>query len=342
MAISERSKKRLWGNAANQCSMPGCSRILASGQYVAGEMAHIIAQSQEGPRASAELTEADEYSNLILLCEEHHKLVDAQPEEWPSERLRLIKTLHEERVRSLMERCGTVEPIRSLLVFCGASSVGKDVVASRTQRLLLQRYGIETEFLDKYTSRQKRSDREAVPREERIPGSLYEPSSVYRFLAKGQISSHADCFFEYRKYGGSEYAFSREHLSSDHPDDKHLICILGALHRAEEFRVQVEREYKRGVFLVLLEAERDELFDRLDLRNTVGAEERNRRRSEIDKDLDRIERISVRQGGLLATFDKVIYNGSAPLPEAVAEVTTAMGSWVRWLEQAESSQTETK
>ena len=37
--------------------------------------------------------------NLMLLCTEHHKLIDTKPYEYPIERLLEIKKRHEERIR---------------------------------------------------------------------------------------------------------------------------------------------------------------------------------------------------------------------------------------------------
>jgi len=309
--------------------MPGCSRLLATEAGTVGEMAHIHARSPKGPRGESAQS-PDTYKNLILLCEEHHKLVDSNPDEWPAERLFLIKALHEKRVGSALKRAGGSKDARTLTVFCGASSVGKDVIASRVQRQVRHRYGFEMEFLNKYTSRRKRSDRESTPRDARIEGSLYEPSSTYEFLLPDEMPSHPDCFFKYRKYGGKQYAFSRSQLASQNHEDRNLACILGALHRAAEFRKKVEKEFHRGVFSVLIEAEEQELYDRLDLRSTFGAEERSLRRAEIQSDLDRIQHMRDRPDGVYASFDFVIYNGGNALPEAAAAVADSVGQWLRW------------
>ncbi len=60
-----------------------------------GEMAHIIAQSQEGPRGDG-VGGDDTYENLILLCPTHHREVDKAPKgTFPADMLREWKEQHE-------------------------------------------------------------------------------------------------------------------------------------------------------------------------------------------------------------------------------------------------------
>lgn len=101
MAIRDADRKLLWGRAHNRCAM--CRRPLTAqaespnlGGLVLGVEAHIIAQSEVGPRGDAGTRDAiDAYPNLILLCPEDHKRVDDQPDVYPADRLREIKSAHE-------------------------------------------------------------------------------------------------------------------------------------------------------------------------------------------------------------------------------------------------------
>jgi hypothetical protein len=84
MAISEADIKRLWGKAAGICSSPGCNVnclqfLDCDAPTVVGEMAHVIAKKESGPRGRPG-GGGDTYSNLILLCPTHHTLVDRAPE----------------------------------------------------------------------------------------------------------------------------------------------------------------------------------------------------------------------------------------------------------------------
>lgn len=112
MAIEPRTKQILWGKAGATCSFPGCQRHLVRNatpedrEVVVGEMAHIVGQSKGGPRAEMSVPggNVDGYDNLILLCHEHHELVDQQPNTYPVEKLRQYKTDHEEWVRTRLSR----------------------------------------------------------------------------------------------------------------------------------------------------------------------------------------------------------------------------------------------
>ncbi len=103
MPVSEPDIKRLWGKSAGRCSFPDCGKncvqfLEQSGETIIGEMAHVIAQSETGPRGKRGAPGPDTYENMILLCPTHHTLVDKAPNDFPELRLREWKTSHERRV----------------------------------------------------------------------------------------------------------------------------------------------------------------------------------------------------------------------------------------------------
>jgi hypothetical protein len=67
-----------------------------------GEICHIVARKPSHARGDSTLTreERDRYSNLILLCRNHHKIVDDNPEKYTVELLHNMKQEHEEWVRN--------------------------------------------------------------------------------------------------------------------------------------------------------------------------------------------------------------------------------------------------
>lgn len=107
MTISPKTVKMLWGRAAALCSMEDCRRPLmlddteTDPEAVIGEMCHIVAESEDGPRGRSLLSkdERNDYSNLLLLCRNHHGQIDSQPDTWPVECLKAIKSDHEKWVR---------------------------------------------------------------------------------------------------------------------------------------------------------------------------------------------------------------------------------------------------
>lgn len=99
---------RLWGISAGRCEL--CNRPLYSdltfgidGNYA--EVAHIYAVSSGGPRHQNTMTdeEINNISNLMLLCEEHHHMIDSQPENFAGSVLIDRKREHECRIREATE-----------------------------------------------------------------------------------------------------------------------------------------------------------------------------------------------------------------------------------------------
>jgi len=107
MTIALKTQKMLWGRSAARCSMPECRIELVQNatetddETVIGENCHIVAESDEGPRANPTmpLEQRNTYNNLILLCSNHHKIIDSQEGEYTVARLHEIKKNHEGWVR---------------------------------------------------------------------------------------------------------------------------------------------------------------------------------------------------------------------------------------------------
>ena len=64
------------------------------------EMAHIIAQKPDGPRGESTLSpkERDSHKNLILLCPDHHTLIDKNSSSWTPDKLLEMKLDHEAKM----------------------------------------------------------------------------------------------------------------------------------------------------------------------------------------------------------------------------------------------------
>ncbi|MBC8492371.1 MAG: HNH endonuclease [Chloroflexi bacterium] len=103
MTISARTRKILWGKASATCSFPGCACKLIADEtklddnVVVGVEAHIVAQAEDGPRGNYPPPggDIDGYENLILLCSEHHTLIDGQPRTYTLDKLLQMKRDHE-------------------------------------------------------------------------------------------------------------------------------------------------------------------------------------------------------------------------------------------------------
>ncbi|EBF8299837.1 HNH endonuclease signature motif containing protein [Salmonella enterica] len=84
--------------SGNVCAFPGCQLpIVESAGTITGEICHIRAQNEGGPRFNKAQTEEERHSfdNLVLLCRRHHKIVDSQPDVYSVEALLEIKAIRE-------------------------------------------------------------------------------------------------------------------------------------------------------------------------------------------------------------------------------------------------------
>lgn len=77
--------KRLFALSGNQCSEPNCQRTMVAedGVTIIAKICHIEAASKLGPRWRLDMTDNERrsYDNLILLCDEHHSIIDNKDNE---------------------------------------------------------------------------------------------------------------------------------------------------------------------------------------------------------------------------------------------------------------------
>ena len=99
--IPQRTLKVLFARSMNQCAFPGCVATIVDPKddIVYGEVCHIEGvepgAARYNPQRSA--TTLNDNDNLVLLCEKHHKLVDAKPNKYTVQYLRQIKTAREQQ-----------------------------------------------------------------------------------------------------------------------------------------------------------------------------------------------------------------------------------------------------
>jgi hypothetical protein len=87
--------------------MPSCRMDLFEDETetddptLVGENCHIVAESDDGPRANPTMPigQRNSYANLILLCRNHHKVIDAQEGGYTVEKLHQMKAAHESWVK---------------------------------------------------------------------------------------------------------------------------------------------------------------------------------------------------------------------------------------------------
>ncbi|WP_256760895.1 HNH endonuclease [Cohnella sp. WQ 127256] len=116
----------LWGKAAGRCQYRGCNRPLFLDVHTQAEfnqayIAHIIADRPNGPRGDETLSPllGTDISNLMLLCDSHHRLIDrADVEGHPAELLQEMKSQHEERIEMVT---GIIDNMNSHVLHYGSN-----------------------------------------------------------------------------------------------------------------------------------------------------------------------------------------------------------------------------
>jgi hypothetical protein len=110
--ITDAEKLKLWVRAGGRCEI--CNKYLLEDEFTQqpvslAELAHNVGRQKSGgsPRGLADLSvkERNRAENLLLLCGDHHRVIDARVTrgEYTVDRLLEIKTRHEDRIAYLTE-----------------------------------------------------------------------------------------------------------------------------------------------------------------------------------------------------------------------------------------------
>jgi len=150
--IPESIKIRLWGKAAGRCEYTGCNHPLwldttTKYEFNTAYIAHIIADSPDGPRGDPILSKqlAADLSNLMLLCDQHHRLIDKEDVVGHSvEWLHKMKEVHEQRIE-IVTGLGPERHSYVLLYGANIGELSSPVSYQTASRALLpERYPAET------------------------------------------------------------------------------------------------------------------------------------------------------------------------------------------------------
>ncbi len=125
-------KAIVWARAAGRCQFRGCNKPLI-GDLVSGKsnlntayIAHIVSDAVKGPRGDEVLspTLTKDPTNLMLLCDPHHRLVDGKStwQEFPVPLLQEMKAEHEDRIEAVT----SIARDRGCHVIRFAAGIGKN------------------------------------------------------------------------------------------------------------------------------------------------------------------------------------------------------------------------
>lgn len=111
-APTAKTVSTLVARAGGRCQFENCNKNVFLDKVTLTDannsnIAHIIASSPDGPRGNEaeSFASSNKIENLMLMCLEHHHLIDAKENEsiYTVERLRAMKASQEERVQKLMD-----------------------------------------------------------------------------------------------------------------------------------------------------------------------------------------------------------------------------------------------
>ena len=99
VSITQQTVKKLFALSGNQCAFPNCNNLIydTENDSLIGVICHIKAKNANGPRFDENQTddERKSFENLVLMCSNHHKIIDDDPISYTVERLQEIKENHE-------------------------------------------------------------------------------------------------------------------------------------------------------------------------------------------------------------------------------------------------------
>lgn len=138
--IPEKTQRALWARAGGRCQYRGCNRDLI-GELLSGHedkmfgfVAHIVADAPGGARGDPVLSPnlARDIGNLMLICADHHRLIDDEaPDDHPVDMLLDMKAEHENRLRL----AGSIIPDRASHVIRFGANIGHNEALLSTKEI---------------------------------------------------------------------------------------------------------------------------------------------------------------------------------------------------------------
>lgn len=117
--VLESTKRKLYALSHNQCAFSGCKAEMYNPDedVLVSQVAHIRSKNERGPRYDPTYTgNLDDIKNLILLCLDHHKIIDDNPETYTIEKLTQMKILHEKSFNVDESISDSYEQVRDYII----------------------------------------------------------------------------------------------------------------------------------------------------------------------------------------------------------------------------------
>jgi hypothetical protein len=117
--IPDKEWKILLADSGGICAFPRCGKKLVEPSNdqddaaFLGKIAHIVADSRQGPRGDSPMSNEDrnKHTNLMLFCGDHHDIIDKQPHTYSVFVLRRMKQDHETRIHDATSGAAESPPV---------------------------------------------------------------------------------------------------------------------------------------------------------------------------------------------------------------------------------------
>jgi len=104
---TRKTEKILYSMSGNRCSFPNCNQLLVVENYnLIGRMCHIKGDKPSSARYDSKQADEERHDldNLILLCPNHHAVVDNDQEKYTVELLQEFKEKHIAKVNTILDQ----------------------------------------------------------------------------------------------------------------------------------------------------------------------------------------------------------------------------------------------
>src|SRR4029077_18668931 len=95
----------LFARSGNRCRFRKCRATLVIDDTLIGEICHIKGERPGSARHDASQTDAERhaYANLVLMCPNHHTVIDDDAEAFTVEHLHKVKAAHEAKATPITD-----------------------------------------------------------------------------------------------------------------------------------------------------------------------------------------------------------------------------------------------
>lgn len=167
-SITDKNKYLLWAKTGGRCQYRGCNKslyndIVTKRNFNQSYIAHIVADEPGGPRGDINRSKllADDITNLMLLCDSHHRLIDKiEVARHPESVLLEMKKEHEDRIERVT---GISHEMQShILVYKANVGVHTPEMSYQTvsEHLLPEYYPARSETIDLSLSNSLQRDKD--------------------------------------------------------------------------------------------------------------------------------------------------------------------------------------